>query len=171
MLIFPCYHSTFRQTVVSDSCIYCLSLLPLTRILVDAPSTCLLVENLLAFNGYCCCRLISGDFTAPWLLGGDSYLSLSRSWWQQLFISNHPWGRKKMPLPFGLKLKRTRRYTVSSKSCLVARIQLLNSEFVEFTLSVESTGQESLEAVAQRLELREVSKLLSKGVIFFSGAR
>ncbi|XP_021034726.1 tyrosine-protein phosphatase non-receptor type 21 [Mus caroli] len=62
-----------------------------------------------------------------------------------------------MPLPFGLKLKRTRRYTVSSKSCLVARIQLLNNEFVEFTLSVESTGQESLEAVAQRLELREVA--------------
>ncbi|XP_066550136.1 tyrosine-protein phosphatase non-receptor type 21 isoform X2 [Amia ocellicauda] len=62
-----------------------------------------------------------------------------------------------MPLPFGLKLKRTRRYTVSSKSCLVTRIQLLNSEFVEFTLSVESTGQECLEAVAQRLELREVT--------------
>lgn len=70
-----------------------------------------------------------------------------------------------MPLPFGLKLKRTRRYTVSSKSCLVARIQLLNNEFVEFTLSVESTGQESLEAVAQRLELREVSGLLSEGVV------
>lgn len=64
-----------------------------------------------------------------------------------------------MPLPFGLKLKRTRRYTVSSKSCLVARIHLLNNEFVEFTLSVESTGQESLEAVAQRLELREVGKV------------
>ncbi|KAE8290041.1 Tyrosine-protein phosphatase non-receptor type 21 [Larimichthys crocea] len=62
-----------------------------------------------------------------------------------------------MPLPFGLKLKRTRRYTVSSKSCLVTRIQLLNAEFVEFTLSVESTGQECLEAVAQRLELREIT--------------
>ncbi|XP_039641776.1 tyrosine-protein phosphatase non-receptor type 21 isoform X2 [Perca fluviatilis] len=62
-----------------------------------------------------------------------------------------------MPLPFGLKLKRTRRYTVSSKSCLVTRIQLLNGEFVEFTLSVESTGQECLEAVAQRLELREIT--------------
>lgn len=46
---------------------------------------------------------------------------------------------------------------MSSKSCLVARIQLLNNEFVEFTLSVESTGQESLEAVAQRLELREIT--------------
>ncbi|KAG8449022.1 hypothetical protein GDO86_015909 [Hymenochirus boettgeri] len=62
-----------------------------------------------------------------------------------------------MPLPFGLKLKRTRRYTVSSKSCLVTRIQLLNNEFVEFTLSVESSGQECLEAVAQRLELREIT--------------
>ncbi|KAI5102513.1 tyrosine-protein phosphatase non-receptor type 21 isoform X1 [Silurus meridionalis] len=61
-----------------------------------------------------------------------------------------------MPLPFVFKLKRTRRYTVSSKSCLVTRIQLLNGEFVEFTLSVESTGQECLEAVAQRLELREI---------------
>lgn len=67
-----------------------------------------------------------------------------------------------MPLPFGLKLKRTRRYTVSSKSCLVTRIQLLNGEFVEFTLSVESTGQECLEAVAQRLELREVRIVLSR---------
>ncbi|XP_052009433.1 tyrosine-protein phosphatase non-receptor type 21-like isoform X2 [Xyrauchen texanus] len=62
-----------------------------------------------------------------------------------------------MPLPFGLKLKRTRRYTVSNKSCLVTRIQLLNGEYVEFTLSVESTGQECLEAVAQRLELREIT--------------
>uniref|UniRef100_A0A8C9WDA2 Tyrosine-protein phosphatase non-receptor type n=1 Tax=Scleropages formosus TaxID=113540 RepID=A0A8C9WDA2_SCLFO len=62
-----------------------------------------------------------------------------------------------MPLPFGLKLKRTRRYTVSSKNCLVARIQLLSDEFLEYTLSVESTAQECLEAVAQRLELREVT--------------
>ncbi|XP_059815646.1 tyrosine-protein phosphatase non-receptor type 21 isoform X1 [Hypanus sabinus] len=62
-----------------------------------------------------------------------------------------------MPLPFGIKLKRTRRYTVSSKSCLVVRIQLLDNGFLEFTLSVESTGQECLEAVAQRLELREIN--------------
>uniref|UniRef100_UPI00398F7F65 tyrosine-protein phosphatase non-receptor type 21-like n=1 Tax=Pristiophorus japonicus TaxID=55135 RepID=UPI00398F7F65 len=62
-----------------------------------------------------------------------------------------------MPLPFGIKLKRTRRYTVSSKSCLVVRIQLLDNGFLEFTLSVESTGQECLEAVAQRLELREIT--------------
>uniref|UniRef100_A0A672SUB0 Tyrosine-protein phosphatase non-receptor type n=1 Tax=Sinocyclocheilus grahami TaxID=75366 RepID=A0A672SUB0_SINGR len=62
-----------------------------------------------------------------------------------------------MPLPFGLKLKRTRRYTVSSKSCLVTRIQLLNGEYVEFTLSVESTGQECLEAVAEILFIPQIT--------------
>lgn len=89
--------------------------------------------------------------------------------WVMMEVDMLPWrlikevllaiGLWNMPLPFGLKLKRTRRYTVSSKSCLVTRIQLLNGEFVEFTLSVESTGQECLEAVAQRLELREVCML------------
>lgn len=72
MLFFPCFHSPFRQSI-SDSRIY--SLLLLARIPVDALSTCLLVEILLVFNGYCCCWLISGDFTAPYLLRGDSYLS------------------------------------------------------------------------------------------------
>lgn len=66
----------------------------------------------------------------------------------------HP-GRRAMP--FGLKLRRTRRYNVLSKNCFVTRIRLLDSNVIECTLSVESTGQECLEAVAQRLELREVS--------------
>lgn len=61
-------------------------------------------------------------------------------------------------MPFGLKLRRTRRYNVLSKNCFVTRIRLLDSNVIECTLSVESTGQECLEAVAQRLELREVSK-------------
>ena len=60
-------------------------------------------------------------------------------------------------MPFGLKLRRTRRYNVLSKNCFVTRIRLLDSNVIECTLSVESTGQECLEAVAQRLELREVS--------------
>lgn len=64
-------------------------------------------------------------------------------------------GRRAMP--FGLKLRRTRRYNVLSKNCFVTRIRLLDSNVIECTLSVESTGQECLEAVAQRLELREVS--------------
>ncbi|XP_063078995.1 tyrosine-protein phosphatase non-receptor type 14-like [Engraulis encrasicolus] len=58
-------------------------------------------------------------------------------------------------MPFGLKLRRTRRYNVLSKNYFVTRIRLLDSSTIECTLSVESTGQECLEAVAQRLELRE----------------
>ncbi|XP_040593318.1 tyrosine-protein phosphatase non-receptor type 14 [Mesocricetus auratus] len=58
-------------------------------------------------------------------------------------------------MPFGLKLRRTRRYNVLSKNCFVTRIRLLDSSVIECTLSVEGTGQECLEAVAQRLELRE----------------
>lgn len=38
----------------------------------------------------------------------------------------------------------------------MTRIRLLDNSVIECTLSVESTGQECLEAVAQRLELREV---------------
>uniref|UniRef100_A0A3Q3X6C1 protein-tyrosine-phosphatase n=1 Tax=Mola mola TaxID=94237 RepID=A0A3Q3X6C1_MOLML len=58
-------------------------------------------------------------------------------------------------MPFLLKLRRTRRYNVLSKNYFVTRIRLLDSNVIECTLSVESTGQECLEAVAQRLELRE----------------
>ncbi|KAM5238486.1 tyrosine-protein phosphatase non-receptor type 14 [Ctenodactylus gundi] len=58
-------------------------------------------------------------------------------------------------MPFGLKLRRTRRYNVLSKNCFVTRIRLLDGSAIECTLSPESTGRECLEAVAQRLELRE----------------
>lgn len=68
-------------------------------------------------------------------------------------------------MPFGLKLRRTRRYNVLSKNCFVTRIRLLDSNVIECTLSVESTGQECLEAVAQRLELREVSVCVGGGCV------
>uniref|UniRef100_A0A3Q3AWK0 Tyrosine-protein phosphatase non-receptor type n=1 Tax=Kryptolebias marmoratus TaxID=37003 RepID=A0A3Q3AWK0_KRYMA len=58
-------------------------------------------------------------------------------------------------MPFRLKLRRTRRYNVLSKNSFVTRIHLLDTNVIECTLSVESTGQECLEMVAQRLELRE----------------
>uniref|UniRef100_A0A8L0DSD5 Tyrosine-protein phosphatase non-receptor type n=1 Tax=Oncorhynchus mykiss TaxID=8022 RepID=A0A8L0DSD5_ONCMY len=58
-------------------------------------------------------------------------------------------------MPFRLMLRRTRRYNVLSKNYFVTRIRLLDNNVIECTLSVESTGQECLEAVAQRLELRE----------------
>lgn len=61
-------------------------------------------------------------------------------------------------MPFRLKLRRTRRYNVLSKNCFVTRIRLLDNNVIECTLSVEGTGQECLEAVAQRLELREVGE-------------
>lgn len=69
-------------------------------------------------------------------------------------------------MPFRLKLRRTRRYNVLSKNYFVTRIRLLDSNVIECTLSVESTGQECLEAVAQRLELREVSLLCDTGTVF-----
>ncbi|KAL4630464.1 tyrosine-protein phosphatase non-receptor type 14-like [Arapaima gigas] len=58
-------------------------------------------------------------------------------------------------MPFRIRLRRHRRYNVLSKNCFVTRIRLLDNNVIECTLSVESTGQECLEAVAQRLELRE----------------
>ncbi|XP_040016531.2 tyrosine-protein phosphatase non-receptor type 14 isoform X1 [Gasterosteus aculeatus] len=58
-------------------------------------------------------------------------------------------------MPFRLIMRRTRRYNVLSKNYFVTRIRLLDSNVIECTLSVEATGQECLEAVAQRLELRE----------------
>ncbi|XP_073711815.1 tyrosine-protein phosphatase non-receptor type 14-like [Misgurnus anguillicaudatus] len=59
-------------------------------------------------------------------------------------------------MPFGLKLPSRRRcYNVLSKNSFVTRIRMLSNDVIECTLSVESTGQECLEAVAQRLELRE----------------
>ncbi|KAM4693440.1 tyrosine-protein phosphatase non-receptor type 14 [Discoglossus pictus] len=59
-------------------------------------------------------------------------------------------------MPFGLKLGgRKKRYNVLSKNRFVIRIQLLNNNETELTLSVESTGLDCLEAVAGRLELKE----------------
>nr|DBA27256.1 TPA: hypothetical protein GDO54_011420 [Pyxicephalus adspersus] len=58
-------------------------------------------------------------------------------------------------MPFKIKLRRTKRYNVLSKNCFMSKIRLLNSSDIECTLSVDSTGQECLEAVAQRLELSE----------------
>ncbi|XP_075057075.1 tyrosine-protein phosphatase non-receptor type 14 [Mixophyes fleayi] len=58
-------------------------------------------------------------------------------------------------MPFKIKLRRTKRYNVLSKSCFVSRIRLLNSSEIECNLSVDSTGLDCLVAVAQRLDLCE----------------
>ncbi|MEE6473945.1 hypothetical protein FKM82_010219 [Ascaphus truei] len=71
-------------------------------------------------------------------------------------------------MPFGLKLRRTKRYNVLSKNCFVSRIRLLNTSEIECTLSVDSTGLECLEAVSQRLELCETHYF---GLWFFGKTR
>lgn len=43
------------------------------------PSTCVSVEKLLTFNGYCCWWLIFGDFTAPYCLRGNCCFSSLKS--------------------------------------------------------------------------------------------
>nr|CAB3265279.1 tyrosine-protein phosphatase non-receptor type 14-like [Phallusia mammillata] len=59
-------------------------------------------------------------------------------------------------MPFGIKLKRTGRYILSHKNSFLIRVQLLDNSVMECTLTVENTGSDCLNAVAQKLELREI---------------
>ncbi|XP_023647579.2 tyrosine-protein phosphatase non-receptor type 14-like [Paramormyrops kingsleyae] len=59
-----------------------------------------------------------------------------------------------MPFPFKIR-GRTKRYCVLSKNCFLTRIQLLDSGIMEYTRPVDSTGQDCLDQVAQKLQLRE----------------
>lgn len=59
-------------------------------------------------------------------------------------------------MPFGLKFKKTRRYEISSKNTFVVGVYMLDNSFLECTLSSDSTGQECLDSIAQRIELPEV---------------
>eukprot|EP00058_Branchiostoma_floridae_P024703 XP_002610193.1 hypothetical protein BRAFLDRAFT_216945 [Branchiostoma floridae] len=59
-------------------------------------------------------------------------------------------------MPFGLKLKKTKRYNVHTKNSFVIPVQLLDNTVIECTITTESTGRHCLEAVGQRLELQEV---------------
>lgn len=59
-------------------------------------------------------------------------------------------------MPFGIKFKRTRRYEISSKNALVVGVHMLDNSYLECTLTVESTGQQCLDSIAQRIELEEV---------------
>ncbi|KAJ8307996.1 hypothetical protein KUTeg_012870 [Tegillarca granosa] len=58
-------------------------------------------------------------------------------------------------MPFGLKFKKTRRYEISSKNTFVVGVYMLDNSFLECTLSADSTGQECLDSIAQRIELPE----------------
>lgn len=58
-------------------------------------------------------------------------------------------------MPFKLKLKRSRHYSVVSKSLFVISVEILDSTNIECTLSSESTGQDCLEVVCQKLGLNQ----------------
>lgn len=58
-------------------------------------------------------------------------------------------------MPFGLKFKRTRRYDISTKNVFVVGVEMLDHSFLECTLNSDSTGQECLESIAQRIELSQ----------------
>ncbi|KAL4623898.1 tyrosine-protein phosphatase non-receptor type 14-like isoform X2 [Arapaima gigas] len=64
-------------------------------------------------------------------------------------------------MPFNFKIrKRTRQYSVLSKNCFLVRVQLLDNNLMECTRPVESTGQECLDMVAQKLQLTETMKTI-----------
>lgn len=58
-------------------------------------------------------------------------------------------------MPFKLKLKKSRHYSVASKSLFVISVEMLDATTVECTLSSESTGQDCLDVVCQKLGLNQ----------------
>ncbi|XP_046387932.1 tyrosine-protein phosphatase non-receptor type 14 isoform X2 [Ischnura elegans] len=58
-------------------------------------------------------------------------------------------------MPFKLRLNKKRQYNVVSKSLFVICVELLDGTSIECTLSAESSGQECLQNVCQRLGLQQ----------------
>lgn len=58
-------------------------------------------------------------------------------------------------MPFKLKLKKSRHYSVVSKSLFVISVEILDNTNIECTLSSESTGQDCLDVVCQKLGLNQ----------------
>ncbi|XP_071439695.1 tyrosine-protein phosphatase non-receptor type 14 [Hetaerina americana] len=58
-------------------------------------------------------------------------------------------------MPFKLRLNKKRQYNVVSKSLFVICVELLDGTSIECTLSAESSGQECLHNVCQRLGLQQ----------------
>lgn len=57
-------------------------------------------------------------------------------------------------MPF-LRLKKSRHYSVVSKSLFVISVEILDSTNIECTMSSESTGQDCLDVVSQKLALNQ----------------
>ena len=60
-------------------------------------------------------------------------------------------------MPLKNLFRSVKRYDVSTRNAYVVCIHLLNGSLIECTLTSESTGQECLENIAQRIQLSEVS--------------
>lgn len=58
-------------------------------------------------------------------------------------------------MPFKLRLKKSRHYSVVSKSLFIISVEALDNTFIECTLSSESTGQECLECACQKLSINQ----------------
>lgn len=58
-------------------------------------------------------------------------------------------------MPFKLRLKKSRHYSVVSKSLFIISVEALDNTFIECTLSSESTGQECLECACQKLSVNQ----------------
>ncbi|KAH9507233.1 Tyrosine-protein phosphatase non-receptor type 21 [Bulinus truncatus] len=60
-----------------------------------------------------------------------------------------------LKMPFKWRLKKTRKYDISTKNSYIVGVYLLDNAYLECTLNAESTGQECLKSIAQRIELSE----------------
>ena len=64
-------------------------------------------------------------------------------------------------MPFKWRIKKTKKYDISTKNLFIVGVYLLDNAYLECTLSADSTGQECLNSIAQRIELSEVSPALN----------
>ncbi|GAB6026053.1 hypothetical protein CHUAL_012259 [Chamberlinius hualienensis] len=58
-------------------------------------------------------------------------------------------------MPFKIRLKKSRQYNVVSKNLFVISVELLDRSVIECTLSSDSTGQDCLDNVCQRVGLQQ----------------
>lgn len=58
-------------------------------------------------------------------------------------------------MPFNFKLKRTKRYEVSSKYEFVVGVHMLDNSFLECSLKADSTGHDCLECIAHMMKLED----------------
>uniref|UniRef100_T1JED7 protein-tyrosine-phosphatase n=1 Tax=Strigamia maritima TaxID=126957 RepID=T1JED7_STRMM len=82
--------------------------------------------------------------------------SMSKLFQRTTFTSDEHLIKSSVQMPFKLKLKKTRQYNVVSKNVFIISVELLDNTVVECTLTSDSTGQDCLSNVCQRLGLQQV---------------